>query len=157
MTGELLHATAVAVAVDPDGPLLGALILGASGHGKSTLALDLVEGCPFRRSGLVSDDATLVCAKEGALFAEAPRGPAGLVEIRGYGPARLRPAGPARLLAGFDLDAGAKRLPEPQLQEIAGGFLRIWPCGPAPLMGARVRVILREILAKESSPPARGA
>lgn len=156
MKFELLHATAVAVAIDPDGPLHGALILGSSGRGKSTLALDLVEGCPFRRTGLVSDDSTRVVAGEGALRAEAPSGPSGLVEVRGFGPLRLRAAGPVRLLAGFDFDAEPARLPEPRLREIAGGVLRVWPLGPAPLLGARIRVILRGILAKEASPPPRG-
>ncbi len=64
---------------------------------------------------------------------------------------------PLRLRAGFDLDAGPGRLPDPQPRALAGVVLKVWPYGPAPLSGARVRVILREILAKEASPPPRGA
>lgn len=156
MDRELLHATAVAVAIDPDGPLLGALLLGSSGHGKSTIALELVEICPFRRSGLVSDDVTLVVARGGALFAEAPKGATGLIEIRGFGPARARAAPAVALFAGFDLAAASERLPDPAVRATAGGALKVWPFTAGPAAAARIRVILREILAKGSVPPRGG-
>lgn len=156
MERELVHAAAVAVAIDPDGPLLGVLILGSSGRGKSALALDLVEACQFRRTALVADDATLVEARPEGLFASALGRAPGLIEVRGFGPARLRAAAGVRLVAGFDFDAPAARLPDPGLRRLAGGLLAVWPLAPGPVPGGRIRVILREILAKEASPPAGG-
>ena len=71
----IVHATAVAVGET------GALIIGRSGQGKSTLALRLI-GLGAR---LVADDRTALKCKNGSLIA-APVAPlAGLIEARGVG------------------------------------------------------------------------
>ena len=70
-----LHASAVAW----DGRAV--LICGASGSGKSALALQLmVYGCT-----LVADDATILRAVKGQLIASCPAPLTGLIEARGTG------------------------------------------------------------------------
>ena len=59
----------------------GVLILGASGAGKSQLALRLIE----RGAMLVADDRVDLFVRESRLFGRAPPGLAGLIEIRGVG------------------------------------------------------------------------
>lgn len=78
-----LHATVVAAGA------AGVLILGPSGAGKSSLALSLIEilRARGRFAALVADDRVWVTAVAGRLVAEAPAPIAGLVEIRGFGPA----------------------------------------------------------------------
>lgn len=80
-----LHATALIAGGT------GLLVTGRSGAGKSALALHLVES--FRARGLfaalVADDRVWLAVRGGRLVAEAPEAIAGLIEIRGYGPAKL--------------------------------------------------------------------
>lgn len=80
-----LHATVVVVG------RAGLMIRGPSGAGKSALALALLDLCRARAvfSSLVADDQVWLSACGGRLIAEAPAPIAGLVEIRGYGPAPL--------------------------------------------------------------------
>lgn len=112
-TDNLLHGVAVAVAVDEDGPLAGVLIFGPSGAGKSSLALCLIEACPFRRTALVADDAVRIDMSDGRVFARPPERLAGLIEIRGFGPTLIRRVPMAALVLAVDLDAEASRLPAP--------------------------------------------
>lgn len=109
-----VHATAAAIAVDPDGPLAGALILGPSGSGKSSLALALIETCPFRRTALVADDAVIIEAAGGGLEARAPDRIRGLIEVRGFGPAAARTVSTCRLALAIDLEADGERTPAPR-------------------------------------------
>lgn len=142
-----IHGAAVAVALDWDGPLAGALILGPSGSGKSALALSLIETCPFRRTALVADDVVLAATRGGSVFARAPEKIAGLIEIRGFGPARARAVPESRLLAAFDLGHSPERLPDTQAMAVGdNGSLPLWRFqgdGDAP---ARLRAILRSVL-----------
>ncbi|HEX8584612.1 MAG TPA: HPr kinase/phosphatase C-terminal domain-containing protein [Allosphingosinicella sp.] len=72
---ETIHACCVAIGGR------GVLIAGPSGTGKSDLALRLLD----RGAVLVSDDYTLLEARDGRLFASPPGTIAGKVEIRGVG------------------------------------------------------------------------
>ena len=72
---ELLHATCVAIGGR------GVLIEGASGSGKSDLALRLID----RGAVLVSDDYTNVQRIDEMLWATAPLTIAGRIEVRGVG------------------------------------------------------------------------
>jgi len=73
---ETVHATAVLAGVH------GILIRGASGSGKSRLALALI-----RHGGrLVADDRVHLAARNGRLLAIAPAAAQGLIELRGRGP-----------------------------------------------------------------------
>lgn len=148
MTKDILvHGAAVAVAVDADGPLAGALLLGPSGYGKSRLALALIETCPWRRTALIADDAVLISAQAGGVVARAPETIAGLIEIRGFGPAAVRRVAAARLLAGFDLAAPASRFPDPEMRPFGEGVaLSVWPFRPGEGSAFRLRAALRSIL-----------
>lgn len=150
---HLVHATAVAVAIDPDGPPAGALLLGSSGSGKSAAALALVESCPFRRSCLVSDDATLLYAnanREGGVMARAPKPSAPLLEVRGFGPAAVRSLGEAPILAGFDFSQPARRLPDPETRAFGDFSLPVWGMAKTADAALRIRVILRAILGRQA-------
>lgn len=105
MSARTVHACAVAFGRDG-----GVLIEGPSGSGKSALALALVDCGAL----LVADDRTVVFARDGSLYARAPRAIAGLIEVRGLGVMRL----PALRLARIRLVLGLgsampPRLPEP--------------------------------------------
>lgn len=78
-----LHASGVVIGSR------GLLITGRSGAGKSTLALALIDACRARRvfAALIADDQLWIDSYAGRLAAEAPAAIAGLVEVRGYGPA----------------------------------------------------------------------
>ncbi len=97
------HASAVAFAGR------GLLILGASGSGKSALALALVG----RGAVLVADDRVRLERRGAALVASAPPALAGVIEVRGVGLLRL-PAQPEAVIAlAVDLDrAPAARMPQ---------------------------------------------
>lgn len=147
---EFITGVVVAVAVDADGPIQGALLLGSPGAGKSSIALGLIEACPWRRSGLVADDGVQVSVKNGKLVATPPAAIAGLLEVRGFGPTLLRSVPSVTLLAGFNLDLEPRRLPDPDVMCILQQNLTIWPLVPGLGAAQRVRVILRAILAGQT-------
>ncbi|MES2833687.1 MAG: HPr kinase/phosphatase C-terminal domain-containing protein [Pseudomonadota bacterium] len=115
MIPETLHADAVA-RWTPAG-WRGVLITGASGAGKSDLALKLI-GRGWR---LVSDDYSHVWASGGALWATAPERIAGLIEARGLGIVAMRTRLTARIgLVVECVEGTVERLPEPAVARIAG-------------------------------------
>ena len=147
-----LHAVAIALGVDADGPLAGVLILGPSGSGKSSLALAAIESCPWRRTSLVADDAVLIDA---AGVARAPEKIAGLIEVRGFGPAPVRSVAAAPLFVAVDLGGVSSRLPD--LGEFQPqGAHTILPLCPFQWNGAeatavaRLRLLIRAILSGQS-------
>ena len=120
MTPETLHADAVAQWT-PAG-WRGVLITGASGAGKSDLALRLIARRGWR---LVSDDYSHVWASGGALWATAPERIAGLIEARGLGIVGMRTRLTVRIgLVVECTDGAVERLPEPAAQRIAGVAVR---------------------------------
>lgn len=143
----LIHATAIALAVDPDGPLAGLLLLGPSGAGKSSLALAAMESCPFRRTALVADDQVIVAANGEA---SAPKALQGLIEVRGFGPAHLRALDRTKIIAAFDLGRAVERLPTPQWREFAPGLrVLVYPfrwTGAEAAAAHRLRVMVRQVL-----------
>lgn len=146
-TENPVAGTAVAVSVDPDGPLAGVLLRGAPGSGKSSIALALIETCPWRRTRLVADDAVILSFRGGGLLAQTPAAIRGLIEIRGFGPARMAAASATPVTAVFDLDAANRRLPEEALFSHAGGEARLFPLAHDSGAEQRIRLILRSILA----------
>ena len=105
----ILHAGLVAR--PQGGRWRGVLILGASGSGKSDLALRLIDHGGFC---LVADDRALLWTSGGRLFGRAPDTLHGLIEARGLGVL----SAPARAFTAIDLAvecvAGpVERLPEP--------------------------------------------
>jgi len=113
MDANSLHATAVAAAVDADGPLAGVLMIGPSGAGKSSLALSLLETCPFGRTALVADDFVRLTGESGRLIARSPDRIAGLIEIRGFGPVCVRHVAACAVVLAIDLGAACERSPAP--------------------------------------------
>jgi HPr kinase/phosphorylase len=99
----VLHGSAVAFGGR------GILILGASGAGKSALALALIG----RGAALVADDRVLVVRRGEALVASAPEAIANLIEARGVGLLRLPAQSETVLTLAVDLDrAPAARMPQ---------------------------------------------
>ncbi len=144
------EGSVVAVAVDADGPLCGVALLGSSGAGKSRLALELVESCPWRRARLVADDIFVASLSDGRPLAAAPQAIKGLIEVRGFGPAPLADCRSVVLSAAFRLAEGGARVAEPSSVEFAGRCIPLWPFNPARAGASGLRVILRAILAGQT-------
>jgi len=105
MAGEAnIHATCVAIGGK------GVLLLGASGAGKSDLALRLIDD----GAQLVADDRTLLRAKNGALHASAPSSIKGLLEIRAIGIVAYPARASVKLALAVMLGAESARLPAPR-------------------------------------------
>jgi serine kinase of HPr protein (carbohydrate metabolism regulator) len=101
---ETVHASCVAIRGR------GVLIAGASGRGKSDLALRLID----RGARLVSDDYTILRAEGERLVASAPTTIAGRIEVRGVGIVEMDALAEAPICLFVDLDAPPDRLPEPR-------------------------------------------
>lgn len=99
-----VHATCVAVAGN------GALIIGASGSGKSALALQMMA---FGAAFVADDRVTLELVGDRVLADAAPQ-IRDLIEARGIGLLRAEGIGPVPLAWVVDLDQSeSNRLPEP--------------------------------------------
>jgi serine kinase of HPr protein (carbohydrate metabolism regulator) len=112
---SILHATTVAAF--RDGGWAGVLIRGASGAGKSDLALRLL-AAGWR---LVADDRTVAWPSGGRLWARAPKTLAGLIEARGLGIAGAAPLELAPIVLAVDLvdrDETLERTPEQSFTDI---------------------------------------
>jgi len=88
------------------------LIRGASGSGKSRLALALIDALPGR-ARLVADDRVHLVAANGRLLAMVPDAIKGRIEIRGLGIRAVDYEPLALVMLVVDLDApDAARMPE---------------------------------------------
>lgn len=106
-----LHATSVAIGDR------AVLLCGASGTGKSDLALRLID----RGAMLISDDYTRLVEVEGRLFARAPDRIAGMMEVRGVGLIEIPHADDIPVALAVELVETVERMPlEPMVQMIAG-------------------------------------
>lgn len=117
MTRELAHGTCVALGDR------AALLRGASGSGKSDLALRFLalaeeDGL---RAGLVSDDQVWIDARDRGVTVTTPKGLAGLIEIRGLGIKRVPFLPSAELVLICDLVAAENvpRMPPEPLERAA--------------------------------------
>lgn len=101
----------------------GALILGASGSGKSRLALHLMaHGCD-----LVADDRTELCTRNNGLIARCPTAIQGKIEARGFGILSATASESAQICCAVDLDKIEKsRLPEIHSTEYLGISIRLF-------------------------------
>ncbi len=125
LSQTLIHATCVALPAEPDGPQsagtgppVGVLLRGASGAGKSDLALRLID----RGARLVSDDQTELRLADGRLTACAPGSISGRMEVRGLGIAELDPLSAVSVGLVVDLVPGksVERLPGTESCEFLG-------------------------------------
>ena len=123
--GDFLRATGVAMGDR------GLAIIGASGSGKSSLALEMMA----RGARLISDDGLWL---DGANRMHRPRTAPAMIEARGIGLLRVEPVAGAALIAVVDLDREEPdRLPPWRVTDAPGGPValirgRAHPClGPA--------------------------
>ena len=108
MSDVACHGTALAIGD------AGVLLRGASGAGKSSLALALIataraEG---RFAALIADDRVALSRRHDRIVMRAPPPIAGLVEIRGAGLATVAHLDAAVLRLLVDIDPAAPRYPE---------------------------------------------
>ncbi len=94
----------------------GALIFGASGAGKSDLALRLMD----QGWRLVADDRTIAWASGGRVFGRAPAPLSGLIEARGVGVVAAPALAWCEAILAVELGAIAERVPDPAWREVAG-------------------------------------
>ncbi|MEH3036368.1 MAG: HPr kinase/phosphatase C-terminal domain-containing protein [Sphingomonas adhaesiva] len=102
--GVTVHATTVAIGGR------GVMLTGASGAGKSDLALRLID----RGAVLISDDYTLLATRAGRLLAAPPATIAGRMEVRGLGIVEVPYAPQATVALVVALGAEDERMPEPR-------------------------------------------
>lgn len=108
---ETVHASCVSV----DGK--GLLILGASGAGKSSLAIQLLG----LGADLIADDRTILVREGVDLWAKAPASILGLIEARGVGILTVPTLQCAKICAVVDLDEiEVKRLPAHRMIQFLG-------------------------------------
>lgn len=100
---ETVHATSVAI----DGQ--GVLIMGISGSGKSDLALRLID----RGATLISDDYTIVQARDNALSLAPPPNIAGRMEIRHFGLVEMPHVEDVTAVLAIRLEDSPPRMPDP--------------------------------------------
>jgi HPr kinase/phosphorylase len=113
---SVLHASSVAV----DGR--GLLIRGASGSGKSGLALELMA----LGARLIADDRTELRRAGGAVLLRCPPTIKGLIEARGIGILRVDPVSDVPLCAIVDLDTiETERVPPDRVAEYLGLSFRL--------------------------------
>jgi serine kinase of HPr protein (carbohydrate metabolism regulator) len=116
-----LHATAIVIGDR------GILIRGASGSGKTALALAVIAAA--RATGrfgvLLADDQVLLSVRQGRLVCLAPPTIAGLVEVRGLTPRPVshEPSAVIDLIVTLVEQAEAPRYSEDRWSEIAGCML----------------------------------
>ena len=115
---ENIHGTALLIGDR------GVLITGASGAGKTTLALTLLDHCRARGlfSRLIGDDRVLAAAHAGRLVCRVPATIAGLAEVPGFMPRRLpfEPSGVIDLNVRLVPKAEMARFQEETSEPVAG-------------------------------------
>ena len=130
---EILHASCVA----HQGRAV--LILGASGSGKSALALQLMA----LGADLVADDRTELRLVRDQIMADVPVAISGLIEARGVGILKAKPAGATPVTMVIDMNRKEhSRLPEPQSTVLLGQSLPLLAAVAAPHFPAAVLQML---------------
>ena len=130
----ILHGSVVAFAGR------GVLILGASGAGKSELALALIG----RGGGLVADDRVRLQRRGAALVASAPEALEGLIEARGVGLLRVTVAPEAVVVLAVDLDRRpAARMPQPVTIACLGVDVELISGAEVPNLDAALTVFVQ--------------
>ncbi|HWD14798.1 HPr kinase/phosphatase C-terminal domain-containing protein [Pseudochrobactrum sp. sp1633] len=121
--GFVFHATSLVLGS------FGILLCGASGSGKSSLALTLIERAHQngRVGMLISDDQTIISTENGNLIASAPDAIAGAVEIRGAGlfEVSYQPQAEINLLVELLTADKAPRYPTDEKRELVGLMLPV--------------------------------
>jgi serine kinase of HPr protein (carbohydrate metabolism regulator) len=128
LSTENVHATSVAL----DGRAV--LITGASGSGKSDLALRLLD----RGFTLVSDDRTIVRREGDRLLASAPPSIKGKLEIRGLGIVEMTTTSDIPVALLVELTSEIQRLPDDDRER--------------PLLGVRLPLVSIDAMTASAAP-----
>jgi serine kinase of HPr protein (carbohydrate metabolism regulator) len=131
-----VHGTAVELAG------IGVLLRGASGSGKSDLALRLVDS----GARLIADDRTLLRRQGDLLLASAPPTIAGRLEVRGIGIMSVPcvASAPLRLVVDLVAPGAVERLPEARFASLLGLDLPLILLAPfEPSAPAKLRLAAR--------------
>ena len=131
----LVHASCVALEAR------GVLLRGATGAGKSDLALRLIEA----GARLVADDQVALTSSGGRLLAAPPTRIAGLLEVRGIGIVSMDyvPQCPVDLVVDLARPETVERMPEAVTVELAGRRVRRVALAPFEASApAKVRLAL---------------
>ena len=119
----------------------GLLILGASGSGKSALALEIIA----RGGKLVSDDAVVLQTCDSGILLKRPDAIKGMIEARGIGLISVASIEHAGLAIVVNMDKNAEtRLPKPKTVEILGKAVPEIAGKNAPSLGAALWILLGE-------------
>jgi HPr kinase/phosphorylase len=131
---------------------VGVVLLGASGSGKSDLALRLIDA----GAGLVADDRLTIERRGDLLFGRPAPALAGLLEVRGFGIVRLPWRAESRLGLAVELqpDTPLPRLPELERCELLGVALPVLRLDPrTPSAVAKIRLALTAERVEPGRPP----
>ena len=138
----------------------GVLLLGPPGSGKSDLALRLIDqsgrgtGLETMTARLVADDQVVITKRDDRLFAAAPPGLAGLLEVRGFGIVTVEcvPEAELRLAVRLAQASTIERLPETGASVVLLGVAlpEIAVDAAAASAPARIRAAVVEILRRLS-------
>ncbi|PJE30145.1 HPr kinase/phosphorylase [Pseudooceanicola marinus] len=132
---QVVHASCVVVGG------CAALIRGASGSGKSSLALELMA----RGARLVADDRVILTCDGPRVIARAPEALSGMIEARGVGLLNASPAGPSPLALVVDLDRPeTERLPPQRSTNLLGVSLTLLHNTGTAAFAAAILQYLRE-------------
>jgi serine kinase of HPr protein (carbohydrate metabolism regulator) len=113
VTSETLHASCVAIGD------YAVLITGASGSGKSDVALRLID----RGARLVSDDYTIIRRDGGVLYASPPETIQGKIEVRGIGILAMAHQTNIPVALMVELDSEVARMPEAGTARAVAGLM----------------------------------
>tara|TARA_R110000787_G_scaffold33332_7_gene87213 strand:+ start:1246 stop:1677 length:432 start_codon:yes stop_codon:yes gene_type:complete len=134
---EIVHATTVSI----NGK--GVLIVGPSGSGKSSLALQLIA----LGANLVADDRTQITLVDQVVVATVPGAIRGLIEARGVGLIHAPDGGPTPLDLVVDMSITEKqRLPQMHHYSVFGITLRCLHNAPSPHFAAAIWLYVRSTL-----------
>ncbi|MCF6234169.1 MAG: serine kinase [Rhodobacteraceae bacterium] len=119
----------------------GLLVLGASGRGKSGLALSLM----VMGAKLVADDRVALTRVGQSIIASAPDNISGLIEARGIGLLKAATCGPVPLAFVVDLNqTEAERMPPIRQMDLLGVSLGLFFKVDAPHFAAALIQMMKE-------------
>lgn len=130
---EIIHASAVRHGGG------AVLITGASGSGKSGLALQMMA----LGAGLIADDRVILSVQDDVLIASCPATIKGLIEARGVGILNAEPAAPSPVVLVIDMDkTETERTPPHRVVTHLSHILPLLWCVDSPHFPAMIMQIL---------------